>query len=106
MKARLLAARAALHLGDTASAVARWNELERLLQTLHVVDCYPPTAALIGRDILSADREPERAAALVASAVAWLQQTAAPQVPEAFRESFLHRNPVNRALLTAQSRRR
>ena len=27
-----------------------------------------------------------------------------PQVPEAFRDSFLNRNPVNRSLLTAASR--
>jgi tetratricopeptide (TPR) repeat protein len=106
MKARLLAARAAFRVGDTASAVARWNELEALLPTLQLVDCYPPTTAVIGRDILLAQGETERAAALLGAAVNWIRQIALPQVPEAFRESFLHRNPVNRALLTAQSRQR
>ena len=106
MKARLLAARAALRAGDTASAVARWGELEERLPTLHVVDCYPPTAAAIGRDILLAHGETERAAALLATTVAWIHQTALTQIPDAFRDSFLHRNPVNRTLLTADSRQR
>ena len=106
MKARILAARAALRLGDEGSAVARWNELQGLLPTLHAADSYPPTAAAIGREILLAAGEADRAAELLAVAVAWIRQTALPQVPEAFRESFLDRNPVNRALLTAESRRR
>ena len=106
MKARVLAARAALRAGDTPSAVARWNELESLLPTLHPVDCYPPTVAAIGRNILLVHGEVERAAQLLANAVAWIHQSALPHVSDAFRDSFLHRNPVNRALLTAESRRR
>jgi DNA-binding SARP family transcriptional activator len=35
----------------------------------------------------------------------WVVETAASQVPEAFRDSFLHRNPVNRELLALASRR-
>ncbi len=34
----------------------------------------------------------------------WVTQQALPQVPPPFIESFLHRNPVNRALLAAASR--
>jgi tetratricopeptide (TPR) repeat protein len=34
----------------------------------------------------------------------WLHQTAREQVPEPFRESFLHRNPANRALLALAAR--
>jgi DNA-binding SARP family transcriptional activator len=106
MKARLLAAQAAFRAGDTASALARWNELESLLPTLYVIDCYPPTTAAVGREILLAQRQAERATSVVAAAVAWIRQTALPQVPEAFRDSFLDRNPVNRALLTAHTRHR
>lgn len=106
MKARLLAARACLHLGDAAAAAVRWNALEGLLPALHAVDCYPPTAAAIGREILLANGEAERAAALVDAAAAWIHQTARDHVPDAFQESFLHRNPVNRALLTARTRQR
>ncbi len=106
MKARLLAAQAALRAGDAASAVARWRELQGLLSTRHVADCYPPRAAAIGRNILLAWGDADGAAELLAAAVTWIRQTALPQVPEAFRDSFLDRNPVNRALLTAESRRR
>ena len=105
MKARLLAARAALNGGDAAVVVARWNALEALLPTLRPVDCYPPTAAAIGRDVLLANGEAGRAAQLLATAVTWIQHTAAAHVPDAYRDSFLHRNPINRALLTAASRR-
>jgi DNA-binding SARP family transcriptional activator len=104
MKARLLAARAALHCGDTAAAVARWNALEPLLPALHAVDFYPPSAVAIGREVLLANGEAGRATELLATAVAWIQHTAAAHVPDAYRDSFLHRNPVNRALLTAASR--
>jgi DNA-binding SARP family transcriptional activator len=106
MKARLLAACAALRAGDNASALARWREQQEILPTLHVADCYPPRAAAIGRDILLACGDADQAAELLAAAVAWIRQTALPQVPEAFHESFLHRNPVNRTLLTAESRQR
>jgi hypothetical protein len=106
MKARLLAAHAALRAGDGASARARWTELKGLLPTLHVADCYPQRATAIGRDILLACGDTDQAAELLTTAVVWIRQTALPQVPEAFRESFLDRNPVNRALLTAESRRR
>jgi len=104
MKARLLAARAALHDGDRASALARWNEMQELLATLHPVDCYPSTAAAIGHEILLAAGERRRAAQLLKNALDWVHHTALPHVPEAFRESFLHRNPINRALLTARTR--
>ncbi len=106
MKARLLAARAALRAGDLPSAAARWNELEQRLQALQPADCYPLAAAVIGIEILLAAGSKERAAAVLAGALAWLRETALPQVPQAYRESFLQRNPVNRALLNAESRLR
>jgi len=86
------------------SAVARWNEVEALLPTFHPIDCYPPTAAAIGRDIFLARRDPDRAAACLVRGVEWIQKIALPQVPEAYRDSFLNRNSVNRALLAAASR--
>lgn len=106
MKARMFAARSALRAGDSAEALARWNELDPLRARLRAADLYPPAAALIGRDILVAAGESDRAAALLADAVTWIQGMALPQVPEAFRDSFLARNPVNRALLAAARRLR
>ena len=106
MKARLLAARAALNGGDTSSAAARWAELEAQLVSLRAADCYALTASAVGFEILVAHGERERAAAVLAAAVGWIRETALPQVPDAFRDSFLHRNAVNRTLLTAESRLR
>ena len=106
LKARLLAARAALRAGDAASAEERWDELEPLLVTQQATDLYPATAAAIGRDVFLARRDPDRAAAWLVRGVEWIQKTALPQVPEAYRDSFLNRNPVNRALLAAASRAR
>jgi DNA-binding SARP family transcriptional activator len=40
---------------------------------------------------------------LLATGRDWLQRTASEFVPEAFRDSFLHRNPVNRELLALAS---
>ena len=92
--------------GDAASAAERWDELEPLLVTQRATDLYPATAAAIGRDIFLARRDPDRAAACLARGVEWIQKNALPQVPEAYRDSFLNRNPVNRALLAAVSRAR
>lgn len=104
LKARLLAAQAALSAGDTAGAGARWREAAAALHTLHPTDLYLPRAWQIGRAILLANGAPDAAAELLATAVTWINDTALPQVPDAFRDSFLHRNPVNRALLTAETR--
>jgi DNA-binding SARP family transcriptional activator len=104
LKARVLAARAALHAGDWAAAAARWDGLTLLLETHQPADWYPLTPAAVGVEILQAAGQHERAAAVLASAIDWLRLTALPQVPDAFRDSFLTRNPVNRALLTAESR--
>jgi len=106
MKARLLAARAALAGGDVASATARWKEAEASLRTLQPADCYPPLAAAIGREVLLAAGDADGAARILRDAVHWIRHTALPQVPEGFHESFLHRNATNRALLTAASRLR
>lgn len=38
-------------------------------------------------------------------AVEWIEQSALPNVPDEFVDSFLNRNPVNRAILTTASRR-
>ena len=106
MKGRVLAARAALRAGDAASAAARWRDVEQLLPARQAADSYPLTAPAIGVEILLAGGERERAAAVLANALAWLRKTALPQVPEAYRESFLQRNPVNRALLGTEARLR
>ena len=76
------------------------------LATLQAADCYPLAPAAAGLEILLAAGERQRASAVLGHALAWLRQIALPRVPEAFRDSFLQRNPVNRALLAAESRLR
>ncbi len=45
--------------------------------------------------------EPEQAAAVVAAGTTWLTQDAARYVPQLFADSFIHRHPEHRTLLTA-----
>ena len=54
---------------------------------------------------LAAAGDTAHAAEVLARGHDWLHTTAAAQVPESFRDSFLHRNPVNRELLALASRR-
>jgi hypothetical protein len=105
MKARLLAARAALHAGDTASAVARWTGLQSHLGTLQPTDCSPVTPAAIGFEILHASGQRESAATLIRAGSDGSGRSRCRRY-RSFRDSFLHRNPLNRALLTAESRLR
>lgn len=54
---------------------------------------------------LAAAGDAAHAAEVLARGHDWLQTIATEQVPEPFRDSFLHRNPVNRELLALASRR-
>jgi DNA-binding SARP family transcriptional activator len=47
---------------------------------------------------------PHERDAVLRTAAAWIHATARERVPAEFRDSFLHRNPVNRELLTLASR--
>jgi hypothetical protein len=56
----------------------------------------------VAHQVLSANGE--NGASVLRDTVEWIQQTTAHHVPAEFRDSFMHRNPVNRDLLTAASR--
>lgn len=71
----------------TAGAHSRWIYRGRLL------------LALLGHTW-----QPAQAERLCAFASAWLHRTQTAFVPAEFREAFLHRNPVNRALVDALRR--
>ena len=47
----------------------------------------------------------DQALMALAQGAQWVRRTALPNVPAAFRESFLQRNATNRALLAAADRR-
>ena len=104
LKAALLSVRFLLNAGETNAAAARWTELQPALVSIQAADMYLPDAWSIGHDVLAANGDANGAAALLARAVDWIEQTALRHVPPTYRDSFLHRNPVNRRLLTAASR--
>ena len=66
-------------------------------------DLYVGAVWLAAVDALQAAGDP-RAAAVQSSACDWIAATARDRVPAAFRESFLHRNAVNRALIAHPAR--
>ncbi|MBI5256871.1 MAG: AAA family ATPase, partial [Burkholderiales bacterium] len=101
MALRTHEARAALHLGNTARAA----ESARAALALHAEGfapefMYGPEPQLVAWQALqAAGAAPEAEAALQAGA-GWVRLRLA-QVPAPFLDSFLNRNPVNRALLAA-----
>lgn len=87
--------------GDTATALDAARGIVDDLPRVQPVGCYLPelhqacaAAARAGGDMALAQRCHD-------AAVQWIAQVAQQQVPAAFRDSFAHRNAVNRALLTA-----
>jgi hypothetical protein len=65
----------------------------------------PEVMLSVQRGFLAAGNAAGASEAL-ARGVQWIRSSALPSVPSEFRDSYLHRNPVNRALLTAESRAR
>ena len=55
--------------------------------------------------MFEASGDGDQAMMALAHGALWVRRTALPNVPEAFRDSFLQRNPTNRALLAAADRR-
>ena len=104
LKAGLLSARFLLNASEPDAAAARLAELQPALASIQPTDMYLPEAWSIGHDVLTANGDASGAAVLLARAIEWIEQTALPNVPPTYRDSFLHRNPVNRRLLTAASR--
>ena len=65
---------------------------------------YPPDYWWIAHQVFAAASDRPAADRALRKGVDWIRQSALPHVPEPFRDSFLHRNPVNRALITAAGR--
>ena len=106
MRAGLLRAGALHRAGRGAEAAAALRELLPRLQRVQPADMYLPEAWWIAVQVFDACAAGDEALQALASAAHWIRQVALPQVPEAFRDSFLQRNPTNRALLAAADRRR
>jgi DNA-binding SARP family transcriptional activator/tetratricopeptide (TPR) repeat protein len=67
----------------------------------HPVGLYLPALYAQCRQVALAVGNESLARHSLQTALAWLHGQALPQVPDAFRHSFMHRNPVNRSLLAA-----
>jgi len=88
--------------GDAQAAAALAEDVVASLDTCHPSDLYAAEAWWVAFRALDADplrREAGRDA--LRRGQAWVREVAARNVPDEFRDSFLHRNAVNRALLTA-----
>jgi DNA-binding SARP family transcriptional activator/tetratricopeptide (TPR) repeat protein len=99
LAASIRACHFALRAGDVVLAVslARRNLVEA--QRLQPDDLYPAELWLHGATAFAAAGDQPQARACVAAGQDWVMRVAREQVPDAFRDSFLHRNPVNRELL-------
>ena len=81
---------------------------ELVVQMAHVqpADLYLGQAWWLASQVFEANGASDQALMTLAQGALWVRRTAFPQVPDEFRDSFLHRNLVNRALLAAAGRHR
>ena len=82
-----------------------WLVSVRAPEFLDRLHAATPWAALFGAQALRLAGEGVNAPALTTLGADWLRRTARASVPDAFRDSFLQRSPVNRALLTLAAQR-
>jgi len=103
--ARIRAIEGLLRAGDAAPAAALAAELFARLPGCHPSDVYlAETWWTIHRALDGVPERRSEARAALEQGVGWVRDVAARQVPDEFRDSFLDRNPVNRALLAAWGR--
>lgn len=75
------------------------------LDRMPPADLYPGEAWWIAAEAFDANGDGDDALMALARGAQWVRRVALPQVPEAFRDSFLQHNPSNRSLLAAADRR-
>jgi DNA-binding SARP family transcriptional activator len=102
--ARTRLCQAALALGHAAEAARHARQLALLADTEGTDDVYRGEAWLAAHRAL-VPVDPPLAEAVIERAGRWVRETAQQHVPEPFRDSFVHRNPVNAALLATAQRR-
>ena len=105
MKASLLRAHAQSRAGHTAEAAAAMRELVAKMPHMPPADLYRGEAWWLAAQVFDAAGDSAQALLALAQGTDWVRRVALPNVPEEFRDSFLSRNPANRALLGAADRR-
>ena len=91
--------------GQTAEAAGQAHELLAHLRRFDAVSLYPAQPLWAAVQAFDAVADEPAALATLTQAVDWVRTTARDHVPELFRQSFLDRNPINRAILSAAGRR-
>ncbi len=106
LKARLLRAQAVSRAGRVEEAAAVMRELLPQLAQVQPADIYPGQVWWLATQVFDASGDGDQALMALAHGAQWVRRVALPHVPQAFRESFLQRNPSNRALLAAADLKR
>ena len=102
ISAETLLADALLKAGDARAALPSARIALAMTETHRPDFLYFPVVGQVAHAVLM--HNGESGDAVLRSTVDWIQKTAAHEVPAEFRDSFLHRNPVNAALLAAATR--
>ncbi|HEY6513318.1 MAG TPA: BTAD domain-containing putative transcriptional regulator [Burkholderiaceae bacterium] len=101
--ARARMCQAALRLGHASEAARHARHLAAIDANTGSDDLYRGEIWLTAVQALM-PLDPAHGLALLQGAVSWVRERAAHHVPEAARDSFLHRNPFNRELLALSAR--
>ncbi|HWH81377.1 MAG TPA: hypothetical protein VNU71_03985 [Burkholderiaceae bacterium] len=104
MKAGLLRAERLHRENRSDEAATALRDLLPRVERVPPADMYRAEAWWVAVRVFDACGANEDAMAALAQGSRWIRQVALPHVPDAFRESFLHRNPTHRALLAAARR--
>jgi len=103
--ARVREVDALMRANDGTAAAAQAQAMLEHLAGCHPSDLYVAEAWWVAyRALQGSAHTREQARQAMQCGVAWIQETAARHVPGEFRDSFLNRNPLNRALLAAATR--
>jgi tetratricopeptide (TPR) repeat protein len=105
MKARLFELEALLRAGEGAAAAGLARETRERLADCRPVDMHWAEVLWLLSQAFDAGGDATRALEALDEAVHWIRLEALPHVPEPFRDAFLHRQPVNVAVLAAAGRR-
>ena len=99
LAARIRLAALALRHGELDAALQAVDALARLADDVEPNDLYAGERWLVTASVLRAAGRHDEAAQALRDAVATIERIAREDTPPEFRDSFLHRNPVNRELL-------
>ncbi len=105
VKACLLRAYAQCRAGRTGEAAAAMRKVVGEMARVAPADLYRGQAWWLAAQVFDANGDSAEALMALAQGTDWVRRVALPQVPDEFRDSFLQRNPANRALLAAADRR-